>query len=127
MNSILHPVARFLVSLIFILSGIGKIFNFSGVSEMMAGKGFPAPDLFLVGAIVLELVGGLFLLFGYRTRIGAILLIIFIVPATIIFHAPNIAEQQELNNMMKNIAIIGALVKFIVDGAGAFSVDERGA
>jgi putative oxidoreductase len=126
MNIILHPLARFLFSLIFVLSGTGKIFDFSKTSEFMAANGFPMPEVFLVGAIILELAGGLSLMLGFKTRIGAILLIIFLIPATIIFHAPYLAEQAQMINVMKNIALLGALVKFFADGPGMFSVDEKG-
>ncbi len=126
MNVILHPLSRFLVALIFLMSGVGKIFNFAGTSEGMAKVGFPMPDLFLVGAIVFELVGGLLLLIGYKARIAAVILIVFIIPATLIYHVPNMADRAEMIAVLKNLAIIGALIKFLADGAGAFSVDEKG-
>lgn len=128
MNNILHPLSRFLVALIFLLSGVGKLFGFSDTAQMMAGAGFPAPSVFLVGAIVLELGGGTLLLIGYKTRYAAIALIVFLIPATIIFHAAAIGDpvhgQEQMINALKNLAILGALIKFAADGAGAFAVDN---
>lgn len=128
MNNILHPLARFLVAVIFLLSGVGKLFGFADTAQMMAGAGFPAPSVFLIGAIVLELIGGTLLLAGYKTRAAAIGLIVFIIPATIIFHASGIGDpvhgQEQMINTLKNLAIIGALIKFAADGAGAFAVDN---
>ena len=128
MNDILHPLARFLVALIFLLSGVGKLFGFSDTAQMMAGAGFPAPSVFLVCAIALELVGGTLLLVGYKTRYAATALIVFIIPATIIFHATGIGDpvhgQEQMINALKNLAILGALTKFAADGAGAFAVDN---
>lgn len=131
MNNILHPLARFLVAAIFLLSGVGKLFGFSDTAQMMAGAGFPAPSVFLACAIVLELVGGTLLLIGYKTRYAAIALIVFIIPATIIFHASGIGDpvngQEQMINTLKNLAIIGALIKFAADGAGVFAGDNYGA
>ena len=128
MNTYLNPLARFLVALIFIMSGVGKIFGFTQTAAMMEGAGFPAPSLFLVGAILLEIVGGIFLLVGYKTRWGTLALVVFLIPATLIFHAVNLADpaqtQQQMIEVLKNLAILGALVKFAADGAGAYSLDN---
>lgn len=129
MRNILQPVARFLVALIFIMSGVGKVTAFAATAQMMGGVGFPAPTLFLVGAIIIEVVCGVALLIGYQTRWAALGLIIFLIPATLIFHAAGINDplhgQDQIVQVLKNLAIIGALLKFMADGAGAFSIDNR--
>lgn len=131
MNTYLNPLARFLVALIFIMSGVGKLFSFTHTAAMMEGVGFPAPNLFLVGAILLEIVGGVLLLVGYKTRWASLALVVFLVPATLIFHAANLSDpaqgQMQMIQVLKNLAILGALVKFAADGAGAFAVDNFGA
>lgn len=128
MNTILHPAARFLVALIFIMSGIGKVFGFAATAQMMGKIGFPAPELFLTGAIAFELAGGLSLLLGIQTRIGVTMLIVFLLLATLIFHVPNIGDaakgQAEITQILKNLAILGALIKFWIDGAGEFALDN---
>lgn len=131
MNRILHPLARFLVALIFIMSGVGKLFGFAATAEMMRNVGFPVPEIFLIGAIAFEVIGGLLLLLGLQTRSGATLLIIFLILATLIFHVPLITDaakgQAEMIQTLKNLAILGALFKFWVDGAGAFAFDNLSA
>ncbi|MBA3440373.1 MAG: DoxX family protein [Pyrinomonadaceae bacterium] len=128
MNVYLHPLSRFLVALIFIMSGVGKLFGFSQTAGMMAGVGFPAPSLFLVGAIFIEIVGGTLLMVGYKTRWASLALIVFVIPATLIFHAANLTDptqgQQQMIQVLKNLAILGALVKFAADGAGAYALDN---
>jgi len=128
MNNILHPSARFLVALIFLLSGAGKLFGFSDTAQMMGAAGFPAPSFFLVCAISIELVAGTLLLVGYKTRYAAVALVVFLVPATIIFHAAAIGDpvhgQEQMINTLKNLAILGALLKFAADGAGAFALEN---
>lgn len=128
MNTILHPLARFLVAVIFIMSGVGKMLGFAQTTAMMEKVGFPAPELFLVGAITFELIGGILLLGGLKTRWASLALIMFMIPATLIFHAANIGDplqaQMQITEVLKNLAIIGALVKFLADGAGEFALDN---
>jgi putative oxidoreductase len=127
-TNLLHPLARFLVALIFIISGAGKIFGFAQTAAMMEGVGFPVPSLFLVGAILLELVGGVLLLVGYKTGWASLALIVFLIPATLIFHAANLADpaqtQMQMIQVLKNLAILGALLKFAADGAGTYALEK---
>lgn len=127
MNALLQPLSRFLIAAIFIYSGITKIPAFEGMSAMMGQAGFPAPGLFLAVAVIIELVGGLMLLVGYRTRLASIMLILFMIPATLIFHVAAIDGTQqgymEIITTLKNLAIIGALLHVTANGAGAYSVD----
>jgi putative oxidoreductase len=129
MRSILHPASRFLLAFIFLASGAGKVFAFDQTAAMMTSVGFPIPTFFLVGAILIELLAGLGLLLGLGTRYSAAALIVFVVPATIMFHASFIGdpvtEQEQVVNTLKNIAIIGGLLKFVADGGGYFSLDNR--
>jgi putative oxidoreductase len=125
----LYPVSRALIALIFILSGISKLTNFDTTWNMMANNGIPATTLMLIGAIAVEILGGVAILIGFMTRWAALALIIFMIPTTLIFHAANMSDtaqgQQQLIQVLKNLAIIGGLLKFMLDGAGAYSVDEH--
>jgi putative oxidoreductase len=128
MKSYLQLLSRIFVAVIFVLSGLFKVLGFAATAQMMGSAGFPAPQLFLVGAIVLELGGGLALLCGYRVRWAALALIVFLIPATLVFHTAHIAGAEAQNQMtqtLKNLAILGALLKFYTDGPGAFSLGER--
>lgn len=114
--------ARICLCIIFINSGIGKIFGFAGTAEMMAGQGLPIPEILLIFTIAFQLLGGLSLLLGYKVKIGSILLILFLIPATLVFHNP-IGNPDELNAFLKNIGLIGGLLMVIYAGAGALGVD----
>jgi len=127
--SLYGPLAgRVLLSLIFLMSAFGKIGNFGGTAGYMASKGMPVPSFFLVGAIVFLIVGGLSVLLGFRARIGAILLAIFLVAATLIFHnfwaAPAEQQQQEMISFLKNLSILGGLVTIMAHGSGPLSLDR---
>lgn len=128
MNKLLSPLSRVLLALIFVLSGFGKLTNMDGTAAMMVSAGFPSSTvkLFMIAAIIVELGCGLALLVGFKTRWASLGLIIFLIPATLIFHVANLTgpqAQMQSVEVLKNLAIMGGLVKFFLDGAGAVAVD----
>ncbi|HTQ80074.1 MAG TPA: DoxX family protein [Thermoanaerobaculia bacterium] len=125
MRSSLQLLSRIFLALIFVLSGVGKLTSFAGTAKMMGGVGFPVPELFLVGAILLELGGGLALLLGYKARWAALALIVFLIPATLIFHVAHMSgSQDQMIHALKNIAILGGLLKYYTDGPGAYAISD---
>ena len=120
-SSKLYPAGRALVGLLFVVSGINKILGFGGVAGYMASKGMPFASLLLVATIAVELGGGLALMTGFQARWASLVLALFLVPVTLIFHAFWSAApaefQNQLNNFLKNVAILGAmLVIFDIEG-----------
>lgn len=107
-------LGRFLMSVIFILSGSFKLIQFSGSAAMMAGKGIPMAKLALVITLIIEIGGGLALLTGFRVRHIAPIMALWLVPVTLVFHnfwAYQGADQQnQMANFLKNVAIIGGLL-----------------
>jgi putative oxidoreductase len=83
-----------------------------------------ATTLFYLGAIVIEIGGGLSLLLGYWTRAGAIALILFMIPTTLLFHT-NFADQNQMIHFLKNLAMFGGLFYVAAYGAGPLSMDAR--
>lgn len=110
----LYPVARALVGVLFLASGINKILGFGYVAGWMNSLGIPAAGLLLAGAILLEIVGGLALVTGFQAKTAALALALFTVPVTLIFHGfwhADAAEfQNQLNHFLKNVAIFGGLL-----------------
>lgn len=124
------PLAgRILLSLMFIISGWGKITGFAGTAGYMASKGMPFPQLLLAGAIVVELGGGLMLLFGWKARLAALAMFLFIIPTTLIFHnfwaADPAQVQGQTIHFMKNLTIMGGMLYVMAFGAGPLSLDAR--
>jgi putative oxidoreductase len=129
-------IGRLLLALIFIASGVGKAMTFNKtegqVTGIMTKAGIPGPAVpaLLVVAIVFEIVGGLSVLTGFMTRWGALMLIIFLIAVTPIFHIFwNIPEndpqhQEQMVNFMKNVAIGGGLLILIARGGGLCSLDN---
>ena len=119
----LSLIGRILLAAIFLMSGINKIADPQGTQQYMTAMGMTwLTDFFYVGAIVLELAGGLSLLLGYRARIGAWLLVLFLIPTTVIFHA-NFADPNQMIHFLKNLSMVGGLLYVAAYGAGGLSMD----
>lgn len=123
-------VGRIALGTIFLMSAVGnKIPNFSNVAGFMEGEGVPAARFMLAGAIVFLIVGSLSVMSGFKARIGAGLLLVFLVLATYYFHdfwtMEGDAVQKQTIQFMKNLALMGAMLHIMANGAGAMSIDNR--
>ena len=128
-------IGRLLMSVIFLGAGISKIADFAGATGYMASRpafaNMEGALPILAGlAVFAEVGGGLSLLLGCFTRLGALGLVLFMIPTTFIFHnywTYPAGAQQTVQQVMflKNVAITGALLVLSVAGPGAFSVDGR--
>jgi putative oxidoreductase len=124
------PLAgRILLSLIFLLSGIGKIGGFAGTAGYMASKGLPMVEVLLAITIVIEIGASLMIVAGYRARLGALALFLWMIPVTFIFHnfwALPAAEQQIQQIMfMKNLGLMGGLLYIMAFGSGPMSINKK--
>jgi putative oxidoreductase len=115
---------RILLSAIFLISGFGKLAAPAGAIEYIAAAGLPFPQLAFGIAVVLEIVGGLALIAGYRTRFVAAALAVFCLATAFGFHN-QLADQNQFVHFFKNIAMAGGLLQVIAFGAGRFSIDAR--
>jgi putative oxidoreductase len=119
-------LGRLLLSSIFLISGFTKIAKPSGDAGQMRSKGMPAVGFFLVMAILVEVGGGLSILLGYKARLGALALFLYLIPVTCIFHNYWTYQDQErlvqMENFMKNLTIMGGLLLVAALGSGSLSV-----
>ena len=122
MNNLYSLLGRIGLSAIFIISGLGKIAGYAGTQQYMESAGVPGGLLPLV--IALEVGGGLAILVGFGARWLAPAMAAFTVAAAFLFHA-NFADQMQMVNFMKNIAIAGGFLTLAAQGAGAWSIDAR--
>lgn len=113
---------RVLMSSIFIMAGINKISGYAGTQGYMESVGVPGALLPLV--ILLEIGGGLAILFGWQTRIAAFLLAGFTMLSAVIFHA-NFGDQMQSILFMKNMAMAGGLLFLVAGGISAWSIDAK--
>ena len=122
MQALLPLVGRILLAAIFLWSAIKDIRNFESIAKMMGEKGIPIPSVFLLGAVVFLLLGSIALILGIKARWGAVLLILFLIPTTVIFHSP-VGSEEDFIQFMKNLALIGGLCLVVSNGAGPVSFD----
>lgn len=122
-------VGRILITAIFLFAGFGKVTGFEGTVGYIASKGLPLPQLAAIGAILVELGGGLLVLVGWKTRWAAAALLLFTGLTALIFHnfwaVPADQAQDQMIHFMKNISMMGGLLYVVVHGSGPVSVDER--
>ena len=122
-------IARLLLAAIFVVSAVAnKIPQFQATAEYMAREGVPNPKFALFGAIGLLLIGGLSVVLGAWTRIGATCLLIFLGAATYYFHdfwtiADPVQRQLQTIQFLKNLAVGGGLLALIAFGGGPWSID----
>jgi putative oxidoreductase len=122
-------VGRILLALIFILSGFGKLTAFAGTVAFMTSKGLPFAALLAASSIAVELGGGLAIVAGWRAREAAVLIFLWMIPVTLVFHNPlgldpALAKQQMIH-LEKNLAIMGGLLGLFAFGAGRFGLDGK--
>lgn len=121
------PLGRLLLSAIFLMSGFDKIVHWSRTGEQMESEGMVFVPLFLLLAIVVEVGAGLSVLVGWRARLGAAGLIVFLIPVTLIFHDfwqySGEAQMRQMMHFVKNTAILGGLFLLVAHGAGPMSLD----
>jgi len=122
------PIGRIMFSLIFLLS-VPTHFKHETVAYA-AAAGVPLANVAVPLAGLLALVGGLSLALGFHARMGAIALLVFLVPVTLFMHkfwGISDAQQQQMQmiNFMKNVALMGGALFFVYAGAGAYSLDAR--
>lgn len=122
-------IGRILISVVFLFSGYGKLSSFGGSAAFLASKHFPIPSAMLAGAIIVEIIGGLCLIFGFKARLAAFIMFLYLIPATLVFHnfwvMQGFARIDNEGHFLKNLAIMGGLLMVSAYGPGKPSLDER--
>ena len=116
------PLGRLLLSLIFIISGVGKISAYAGTQAYMDSMGVPGVLLPLV--IAFEILGGVAIVLGWQARVVAFLLAGFCLLSGVLFHG-NIGDQGQQIQLLKNLGLAGGFLLIVAHGAGAWSLDNR--
>jgi putative oxidoreductase len=117
-------VARILMSLIFLISGFGKVADPAGTIGYIQMVGLPFPTLAYAGAVATELVGGIALLLGFYTRAVALIIGGFSLVTALVFHS-QLSDLNQFIHFFKNVAMTGGLLQIAAFGGGSLSIDAR--
>ena len=123
-SSVTILLGRILLAVIFLLSGFGKLSAISGTAAYFGGLGLPLPTVTAVVVGLIELLGGLAILVGFQTRVAAWVLAIFTVATGLVAHT-GWADQMQMIQFLKNLAITGGFLLLASSGAGAYSIDAK--
>ncbi|UOD32539.1 DoxX family protein [Massilia violaceinigra] len=123
-TSVIPVIGRVLLAAIFIFSAIGKIMAPAATIGYIEAMGLPLASVGLVVAIAVELVGGLMLAVGIKTRAVALGLALFSIVTGLVFHHA-IGDQNQLIHLLKNLSMAGGLLQVVAFGAGVYSLDNK--
>lgn len=123
-NSFVLLISRIMLVLLFLVSGAGMASMPGGIVGYFSSLGIPASGLVVWLVVILKIIAGLAIVFGFKTRYAAYALAAFSVGAALIGHN-NFADQNEMTQFLKDIAIAGGFLALSVAGPGGMSIDAR--
>jgi putative oxidoreductase len=118
-------VGRLLLGAIFFISGLNKVADPAGTTAYITSAGLPLPQLALLVAIVVEVVGSVLLVLGFRARLVAAVLACFTLTSAFSFHF-DLSDQNQFIHFMKNLALAGGLLQVVAFGGGRYSIGGHG-
>ena len=122
MANIFDLIGRIFISLVFLLSGYNKIFNYDNTVAWM--EGFGIPGFLLWPAIVLEILLPIFIIIGYRTKISALILGAFCIATALLFHL-DFTNQMQTIALLKNFGLAGGFLFIAVNGPKEWAIDKK--
>jgi putative oxidoreductase len=117
-------VGRVLIALIFLWSGLGKVMDPAGTIGYISSVNLPLPQVGYGLALAVEVIGGILLILGFKTKAVAAVLAVFTLATALAFHN-NFSDLNQAIHFMKNISIVGGLLQVVAFGGGAISLDAR--
>ncbi|WP_256012765.1 DoxX family protein [Desertivirga xinjiangensis] len=120
----LNFTARVFFSLMFLISGFS---HFSAQTiAYAASTGLPFANLLVPASGLLAIAGAVSIITGYKAKIGALLIVLFLVPITLTMHqfwkeTDPMLYQMQFINFMKNVSILGGALLVVAPKVGSFS------
>ena len=120
-------LGRLALGAIFVKSGLQKLMALSAFAASLASRGVPQSSVWAVIGAVVEFVGGILIVTGFRTREASLLMILFVIVATGISHRfwefADAARRLQESQFFKNLSIMGGFLLLFVAGSGRFGLD----
>ena len=122
MGNVLDLLGRILISALFLLNGVFKISNYDGTVGWI--ESFGMPGILIIPAIILEVIGPILIILGYKAKIAAGFLSLFCILTAIIFHN-DFSDQMQFTSFLKNIALAGGFLFIVVNGTKDLSIEKK--
>ena len=122
MSNILDLLGRILISALFLLNGVSKINNYDSTVDWI--ESFEVSGMIIIPAIILEIIGPILIIIGYKAKIAAGFLSLFCITTAIIFHN-DFSNQMQFTSFLKNIALAGGFLFIAVNGTKGFSIEKK--
>jgi putative oxidoreductase len=123
LKTYLAPLGRLLMSSLFIWAGVGKLRNPGGTAQYFANVHIPVPDVAVWIVIIIELLGGIAILVGFKSRWVAAVLAIFCLITAFGVHLP-VGDTPNMVNFYKNLVMAGGFLYIVAYGPGGLSIDK---
>ena len=119
---IIEALGRIFLSTIFLIEGFRKLFFREQTIEFMEAYGVPA--ILFIPSVIVEILFPLLIIVGYKTKVASLVMILFILTVTIIFHT-DFSNEMQLIAFLKNIAIAGGFLIKYAKSTGKYSIDYK--
>jgi putative oxidoreductase len=117
-------IGRILVGALFLIAAYNKAKGYGGSLGYFGKLGIPGPSILLPLTIAFEVAAGILLIIGYHGRLAALMIALFCILTALIAHT-NIADGNQFNHLLKNLAVAGGALALFASGPGALSIDKR--
>ena len=118
---IVEVFGRILLSTLFLIEGVKKIF--SQEETIMYMEDYGVPEILFFPSLITEILFPLLLIIGYKTRFSASVMALFTLTVAIIFHT-NFNNGMQMTFFLKDLAIAGGFIIILINGAGLLSIDH---
>jgi putative oxidoreductase len=128
LQDLLLLIGRICFSGMFIWGAFDRIMNWKGAMSYLKDRKIPFLDIALPASVTLQIIGSLLIFFGYHASLGALLLLLVMIPATYFIHPfwdfKGTERMHQKHQFMKSVALIGALIMILAVGGGHWGVTQ---